>query len=629
MFDFVHQKKRIVQFILALATLPFLFWGLESYDSSDGEDYLASAAGEKIHRQEFDQALRNQQESMRATMGERFNDAMLDNPELRSAVLEGLVQQRLLKHEAVRAGLTVPDSQLVGVIQDISAFQQDGKFSKQRYEELLRDQGMTPRTFEARVRQEIMRQQLIDAYTGNGFVPVLVADRLMKLGDEKREISLVQIQPEQFLSQTKPDDAAIKSYYDSHQAEFQLPEQVSVEYIVLSLDDLTKELPVTTDEAISYFEEHKGELGQPEERRASHILITVPATASAEEKSAARAKAEQLLTQIRQTPQRFAELAKQHSQDPGSATSGGDLGFFGRNMMVKAFEDMVFQMKPEEISGLVETDHGFHIIKLSQIKPAKLVSFDEVKSQIEQEVKKQKAGKVFGEMAEGFNNMVYEQSDSLQPAAEKYGLPIRQSGWIGKKAGEPPYFTNGRVLQAIFSEDAIKNKRNTEAIEVAPNTLVSARMLDYRPATMPSITALKDKITGLVARQQAAEAAVKAGSEKLAQLREGKNGIVSWDGTRQISRKEPQGLDNEILRAVFKAEVTRLPSYTGVANPQGGFTLIRVSRVIDPVPAEASERKNFARQLQQVLAQEELSSYLAGVKKRYDVTVRNGSLETK
>lgn len=629
MFDFVHQKKRIVQIILALATLPFLFWGLESYNSSDGEDYLALAAGEKIHRQEFDQALRNQQESMRATMGENFNDAMLDNPELRSAVLEGLIQQRLLKHEAVRVGLTVPDSQLVTVIQDISAFQQDGKFSKQRYEELLRDQGMNPKAFEARVRQELMRQQLIDAYTRDGFVPVSVAERVMQLGNEKREISLVQIQPEQFLSQMKPDDAAIKSYYDSHQAEFQLPEQVRVEFMVLSLDDLAKVSQVSADEAIKYFDEHRGEFGQPEERRASHILITVPATASAEEKAAARAKAEQLLAQIRKAPQSFAELAKQHSQDPGSAVSGGDLGFFARNMMVKPFEDVVFQMKPEEISGLVETDHGFHIIKLSEIKPAKLVSFNEVKSQIEEEVKKDKAGKIFGETAEGFSNTVYEQSESLQPAAEKFGLPIRQSGWIGRSVGEPPYFTNGRLLQAIFSEDAIKNKRNTEAIEVTPNTLVSARVLDHRPATLPPITALKDKITGLVARQQAGEAAMKVGREKLSQLQEGKNGIITWDGTQQISRREPQGLDNEILRAVFKAEVARLPSYAGVTNSKGGFTLIRVNRVIDPTPAEASERKTFARQLQQVLTQEDLSAYLAGVKKRYDVTVRNGSLETK
>ena len=261
-----------------------------------------------------------------------------------------------------------------------------------------------------------------------------------------------------------------------------------------------------------------------------------------------------MLAQIRAAPKSFEELAKQHSQDPGSAANGGDLGFFARNMMVKPFEDVVFQMKPEEISGLVETDHGFHIIKLSEIKPAKLVSFNEVKSQIEEEVKKDKAGKIFGETAEGFSNTVYEQSESLQPAAEKFGLPIRQSGWIGRSAGEPPYFVNGRLLQAIFSEDAIKNKRNTEAIEVTPNTLVSARVLDYKPATLPPITALKDKITGLVARQQAGEAAMKVGREKLWQLQEGKNGMVTWDGTQQISRREPQGLDNETLRAGFKAE---------------------------------------------------------------------------
>ncbi|KIO49248.1 SurA N-terminal domain-containing protein [Nitrosospira sp. NpAV] len=629
MFDFVHRKKRIVQAILALAALPFLFWGIESYNSSDGGDYLALAAGEKIPRQEFEQALRNQQESMRATMGENFNDAMLENPELRSAVLEGLIQQRLLKHEAARVGLMVPDSQLIAVIQDISAFQEDGKFSKQRYEELLRGQGMNPRAFEARVRQEMMRQQLTDAYTGNGFVPVSVAERIMQLGGEKREISVVQVQPEQFLSQIKPDDAAIKSYYESHQAEFQLPEQVRVEYLVLSLDNLTKEQQVSTDEAIKYFEEHRSEFEQPEERRASHILITVSAAASDAEKAAARAKAEQLLIQVRQAPQNFAELAKQHSQDPGSAINGGDLGFFARGMMVKTFEDAVFQMKLDEISNLVETNHGFHIIKLSTIKPPKLVSFDEVKSQVEEELKKQKAGKIFGEMAEGFSNMVYEQSDSLQPAAEKFGLRIQQSEWIAKSAGTPPYFNNGRLLQAIFSEDALKNKRNTEAVETTPNTLVSARVLDHRPATTPPIAALRDKISELLARKGAAEAAIKSGREKLAQLQEGKNGIVAWGATQQVSRKEPQGLDNETLRAVFKAEVTKLPSYAGVENSQGGFTLIRVSRAIEPAPAEASERKTFARQLQQVHAQEELTSYLAGVRKQYDVTVRNEALEKK
>ncbi len=618
MFDFVHKRKGVVQFILVLATLPFLFWGIESY-RSDGEDQIALVSGEKIQRQELDQAMRNQQESMRGT-GE--DASMQDNPEVRSAVLDKLIQQRLLKQEAGRIGLTVLDPQLVEVIQGIGAFQQDGAFSNKRYEELLREQGMTPLVFEARVRQEMLQQQLIDAYTRNGFVPDTVAERVMRLSEEQREVSLVRIQPEQFLAQMRPDDAAIKSYYDLHQTEFQVPEQVRVEYLVLSLDELAKQIQVNADETRKYFEEHKDGFGQPEERQASHILISVPATASDADKAAARAKAEQFLAQVKQTPQSFADLARQQSQDPGSAAKGGDLGFFGRGMMVKTFEDAVFQMRPEEIRGPIQTDFGFHIIKLSAIKAGKAVNFGEVKNQAEQELKKQKAEKTFGEMAEGFGNMVYEQSDSLQPVAEKFKLSIRQSDWVSRKGGELPYLTNGRLLQAIFSEDAIKNKRNTEVVEVTPNTLVVARVLNHKPAAMRSMAAAKDEITMLVIRQQAAEAAVKEGRERIARLQKGENSMVAWGPVQQVSRQQPQGMDNETLRAIFKAGSTALPSYTGVVNPQGGFTLLRISRVTESAPADGAKRKAFGRQLQQLLAQEELAATLAGIRQRSDVTIK-------
>ncbi len=618
MFDFVHKKKRVVQFILVLATLPFLFWGVESY-RSDGDDYVALVAGEKIQRQELDQAMRNQQESMR---GAGEDASMQDTPEVRSAVLDRLIQQRLLKQEAERVGLTILDPQLIEVIQGIGAFQQDGAFSTQRYTELLREQGMTPLTFETRVRQEMLQQQLIDAYTRNGFIPDTVAERVMRLSEEQREVSLVRIQPEQFLAQVRPDAVAIQAYYERHQAEFQVPEQVRVEYLVLSLDDLAKQVQVSADETRKYFEEHKDGFGQPEERQASHILISVSTTASDADKTAARAKAEQLLAQLKQTPQSFATLAKQNSQDPGSAAKGGDLGFFGRGMMVKAFEDAVFQMKPEEIRGPIQTDFGFHIIKLSAIKTGKAVNFDEVKNQVEQELKKQKADKTFGEMAEGFSNMVYEQSDSLQPAAEKFKLSIRQSEWINKKGGELPYLTNGKLLQAVFSEDAIKNKRNTEAVEVTPNTLVVARVLNHRPAAMRSMAAARNEIAMHVIRQQAAETAVKEGREQLARLQKGESGIVAWGPVQQVSRQQPQGMDNETLRTIFKAGSTGLPSYAGVVNSQGGFTLLRVSRVTEPAPADEGKRKAFSRQLQQLLTQEELAASLAGIRQRSDVTIR-------
>ncbi|MEE8150934.1 MAG: SurA N-terminal domain-containing protein [Nitrosomonadaceae bacterium] len=629
MFNFVHKRKRVVQVIMVIATLPFLFWGIDSYRNTSGEDYVALVAGEKIHRQEFDQALRAQQETMRETMGDSFNVTMLDDPEVRISVLEGLIQQRLLNREAARIGLAVLDFQLVEVIQDIPMFQQDGKFSNQLYKELLRNQGMDTVMFESRVRQDMMRQQVIDAYTKNGFISDTVAKNIIRLSEEKREISRVQIQPEQFLSQIKPNNDAIKSYYDSHQTKFRQPEQVRVEYLVLSVDGLAKEVQVSIDETIRYFDEHKAEFGQVEERQASHILLSAPTTASDTDKAAARAKAEELLSQIKQSPQSFADLARQYSQDAGSADKGGDLGFFGRGTMDKAFEDEIFQMEAEEIRGPVQTDFGFHIIKLSAIKAGEIVNFDEVRNQVEEKLRKQKAGKEFGEMAEEFRNMVYEQSDSLQPAAEAFRLPIQQSGWISRKEGKPSYFTNGKLLQAIFSEDSIKNKRNTESIEVTPDTLISARVLDHRPAAMRSINVVREEITKLVARQQATDRAVKEGMEKLERLQKGEKNVVEWSPTQQVSRNEPQGLDYEILRSIFKTRSTGLPVYTGIINPQGGFSLIRISDVIESAPPDEKKIKVFSRQMQQLFAQEEFSSYLTAIKQRSDVTVRKERIENK
>jgi peptidyl-prolyl cis-trans isomerase D len=286
-------------------------------------------------------------------------------------------------------------------------------------------------------------------------------------------------------------------------------------------------------------------------------------------------------------------------------------------------------MKMDEISDVVETDYGFHIIKLTGIKEAKPTDFSEVKNRIEEELKNEKSAKSFAEMAESFSNMVYEQSDSLQPAAAKFNLPIQQSGWLTRNDTTSPYFSNARLMQAIFSEEAIKNKQNTEAVEVSPNTLVSARVIDYRPASVPSLAAVREKISGTLARKAAEEAAMKEGKEKLSQLQAGKTGIVTWEGAEQISRIEPKGLDHETLRAAFKVETGSLPAYTGVVNNRGEYTLIRVSRVFEPALPGPEQRKTFARQLQQVLSQEELSAYLGGVRKRYDVSVTSGALDRK
>lgn len=626
MFDLVNRKKRIVQVILGLAVLPFMFWGIESYRSIGGEGYVAIVEGEEISRREYEQALRDHHERLRAMLGANFNSAMLDSFEIKNSVLERLIQQRLLQREAMANGFAVLDSHLIKTLQEVPAFQKDGKFSKKQYDDLLKAQGLTAAIFESRVRQELLLQQLLDGYSEYAFVPKLIADKVRYLSEVQREIHLSQITPDQFLSQVTPEEADIAAYYEEHKPDFDLPERVRVEYLVLTLDAVAKNETVSEEAVNAYFEEHKNEFGQEEERKASHILISVLADATEEEKQAAREKANGILEQVRQDPEQFAEIAKRSSDDPGSAMRGGDLGFFGRGVMVKSFEDKIFSMQLDEISDIVETDFGFHVIKLTAVKEEKQATLNEAREQIEKKLKLEMVVNVFGEIAEDFRNTVYEQGDSLQAAVEKFELSTETSDWITRNAAEPAILANDALLLAIFSEDAIKNKRNTEAIEVSPDTFVSARIVEHKPATTQSLSVVRDQIAEKLKQRMAEAKAIEEGQVKLARLQAGErdDGIV-WGDAKQISYMKSQGLDHETLRAVFAAETGSLPVYTGAINSKGGFDLIQISKVIEPEAIESAQMESFTKQLQQMIAQEEMTAYLAAVRHRYDVRVKQNS----
>lgn len=602
-----------------------MFWGVQSYRSDGQEGYVAIVDGEEIPRREFEQALRDHQARLRAMFGGNFDSAMLDSYEVRDSVLERLIQQRLLFREAISNGFTVLDSQLVNEISQIPEFHLDNKFSKKQYESFLRNEGLSPVTFESRVRQELLLRQLLDGYSEYGFVSDAVANKVIYLSEVQREISQAQIKPEDYMSQIEPAEDEIKAYYDEHQSEFFLPERVRVAYLVLSLKSLAENEPVSDEAVQTYYDEHQIEFGQPEERRASHILIAAAATAEEGEKQLAREKAENILEQVLQDPERFAELAEEYSDDPGSSSRGGDLGFFGRGVMVKAFEDEIFQMQPDEIRGLVETDFGFHIIQLTEVKEAKTADLADVKEQIEEKLKLQMASDIFGEAAEDFSNTVYEQSDSLSPAAEKFELKIQETDWINRNSNEPSVLADPSMMNAIFSDEAIVDKRNTEAIEVMPDTLVSARVLEHRQATAQSLSVVYDEIVERLKLQLSEKRAVAEGRALLVDLQDGTEDTVDWGEPKQVSYMQPSGLSQEVLRAVFQADVDSLPAYTGVENAQGGFSLIRISQVINPETLDQEKRKNFAEQLQQMKTQEEISAYLDGIRSRYDVTIRRDS----
>ena len=629
MFDFVHKNKKLIQILLAIMFLPFAFFGIDHYfRGGEGGNSVASVSGQPVSQQEFTQALQERQNYLQRLMGGRVDPAMLDSPELRFAVLDGVIRQRLLVNQAVRYNVLVPDEQLQQIIAEQPAFQDNGKFSHERYAEILRRQNTSEVSFENSVRRDLMLQRVNDGFLATTLVPDAVAARLLKINSEQREVSENVLDPEKFAAQVKVDDAAVKSYYDAHQAEFQLPEQARVEYVVLSLDAIAAKTEVTADEVKQYTEQNARQYSRGEERTASHILIAVDAKADAAAKAAAKAKAEQLLKEVKKNPASFAELAKKNSQDPGSAAQGGDLGSFPRGAMVKAFDDAVFNMKVGEIAGPVETQYGYHIIKLTGEKKGDGQS-DDVRKKAELDLKRQKAGKKFSEEAEKLNNMVFEQSESLKPAADALKLPVQTSGWLSRNGTDNKVLNNPKLLQAVFAEEAVKNKRNTEVVDVGGSTLVAAHVIEYKSASVKSLDEVRAEIVKQLTRQQASSLAAKQGRETLAKLKQGGADDIKWSAAKLVSRENTQaaqGYTGTALREIFKADGAKLPAYVGYENPQGAFVLVRISKIVESAAADPAKRKAAADELRQVLGQEELNAYLSSLKQKADVKVQQDRL---
>ncbi|MEO6422797.1 MAG: SurA N-terminal domain-containing protein [Candidatus Nitrotoga sp.] len=622
MFDFVHGNRRFVQAVLLLIILTFAFWGVDSYNKSSQSEALATVNGEKISQEEFDQAVRQQSDRMRKMMGSNYDQAMFDKPEIKRSILDSLVSQRLLMSQARSIGLTVGEKYLAQNIAGIEAFQKDEKFDKQVYESVLRREKMSPVAFESTVARELYMHQLIDAYMQNGYASSITADNLIRLNEQQRVVAVAKFPFESYLKQAKVDEAAVQAYYDANLKEFQTDEQVRVEYVTFSADALQSQVTVNEADIKKYYEEHKNEFGSPEQRQAAHILIAMTPQATDADKLAAKTEAEKVLKQVQKSPEKFAELAKQYSQDPGSASNGGDLGQFGPGMMVKPFEDAVYNLKVGEISSLVQTDFGFHIIKVLAVNPAKTLPLNEVNSAISQRLKLQEANDMFAELADKFSNTVYEQSDTLKPASELIKMPLQQSDWLNKKqAGAMPW--TDKALQAVFSEDVTKKKRNSPAIEIAPNTLFSARLLEYKPVSTRSLKEVNDSIRKKLLRKQALELAVKQGQLVLAQLQRGEKVNIEWTMPATITRENHGELDNNLARVVFQSNVATLPAYVGVENAQNGYELVRVDAVKEVITIDENKRASYMQQLRQITGEEMFQAYLADAKKHADITMKS------
>ncbi|MBI2960124.1 MAG: SurA N-terminal domain-containing protein [Betaproteobacteria bacterium] len=628
MFDFVTKHKRLLQLLLVIVIIPpFAFWGIESYQRFGSATDIAEFEGQKITEQEFSEQLRQQQDRMRALLGAKFSPSLLDNPGMRAEILEGMISQRLLLQRALRGRLAVTDDQLRETITAIPAFQEGGKFSKARYEEALRREGMSPARFESSLRHDLILQQMTSAIGDSGVASRSAARQMAALRAERREVAEQVIAASAFAPQVKIAPEAVQAYYEANRARFQVPERVKAEYVAMTADALLALEPVSAEEVKNSYQSNIDRYQEKEQRQASHILVAVKPDASAEDKAKAREKAESLLAQARKAPSAFAELAKKNSDDPGSAAKGGDLGYFSRGMMVKPFEDAVFSLKAGEFAGPVESQFGYHVIRLTGIKAGKTRSLEEVRPEIERDLKKQRAGRKFAEAAEAFSNLVYEQSDSLKPAAEKYRLQIRTSDWITRAQAPIPQLNNPKLLAALFGEDAVKNRRNTEAVEVAPGTLVSARVVEREPAKTRPLEEVRDEIAKQLTQAEAVKLAYKAGAEKLEALKKGNASAAAFGPNKTVSRDDRQGVRAEAIGAVFRAERAKLPVYASVESADG-YVLLRISRVIDGEVDEAKQ-KSVQAELARAAGARELQAYLSSLRASAKVEINKALLEKK
>lgn len=629
MLDFVRNNRRLMLLLLLVLVFPsFVFFGVESYSRfMDSSHDAAKVEGRAISVQEVDNVVRDQSERARQILGGSYDPRQFEGPEARKAVLDQLILQRVMASAVAREHLTVSDAKLYEEINSLPAIAQlprkaDGKVDDKAYLQLLQSQGMTPEQFDARMRFELATQQLGASIAATAFVPKSLLDRLIAVRDQQRDVQMLLFKPASYTAKVQPDAAALKAYYDSHKAEFSVPEQAKVEYLVLSGEALAAAQTVTPEELKSYYESNIARFRTDEQRRASHILIVAPKDAPAAERQAAKDKAAKLLEELRKHPETFADVARKQSQDPGSAEKGGDLGFMGHGALVKPFEDAMYALKDGQISDVVETDYGFHIIKLTGIKPSETKPLDAVRPELEAELRKQFADKKFAEQADAFGNTVYEQADSLKTAADKFKLTIQTADNVTRQPnpalGAQNPLNNEKVLKALFSDDAIKNKRNTEAIQVAPNTLVAARIVEYRPATVRKFEEVEAKVREGYIAQQAAEAARKEGEARLEALKKADN-AAGFGAMQSVSRAKAEGVPPKAVEAVMRADVTRLPAVVGVDLGAEGYAIYRITKVSQPAQANPAQRQAEAQQLSQLAGQTDLQAFYESLKARSKV----------
>jgi peptidyl-prolyl cis-trans isomerase D len=623
MLEFVRSHTKILQFVLVLLIFPsFVFFGIQGYSrfNDGGAATVAKVDGKPITRAEFDQAHQRQVERMRRQFP-NVDVKLFDNPAMRRETLETLVNERLLLAAVYREHLTVGDERLARI------FREDPQFASMRNPDgslnqaIVQAQGMSSEMFVGQLRQELGMQQVLRGVSQSGLAPVAVAGSALDALFQRRTIAYQRFDAKTYAAKVAPTDAELEAYHKAHEGEFSAPEQATIDYVVLDIDTLKKGITVADKDLHDYYEQNKARYTMAEERHARHILIAADKDAAADVKKKAKARAEALLEQARKAPGAFAELAKKNSDDTGSAPQGGDLDWSARGSMVsKALEDAVFALKPGEIAPLVESEFGYHVIKLEGTRGGEVKPFEAVRAAIVEEVSKQQASKQWAEKAEQFTNTVYEQADGLQPAVDKLKLEKHNATVLRRPAaGVTGALASAKLLDAVFGNDNVRSGRNnTDAIEVGPNQLAAAHVTKYQAARTMPLAEVRERVRERVVATRAGELARKDGEAKLAQLKAG-DATAALPEKTTLSRQERQNMPPQAIDAVLRANTDKLPAPVGVDLGELGYLVARIDAVL---PREAAPDEASRQQYGQAWSSAETRAYLEALKQRYKTELR-------
>ncbi len=600
--------------------VPFGLWGIQNYIDTGKEKPAAVVGDREIFDREVTKAY---EQSLNNLVG--IDD--FDEKKLRQDALERLIREEVLAQCAEAKSLAVSDTEARSFVQTLPYFQTDGKFDKDKYKVMLSAQGMTPNQFVAQIRRALLMEQFQHSVLDSAFVTKGELETLLRLKNQERDLEYVKI-PLAPVTRNFTD-AEIEAWYQQHLADYRNPEKVSVEYLALNLEDLAREVQVSEEDLHKLYEEQKASFGTPERRKISHILIAVEGSGEAAEK-AAQAKAESIRERLVKGED-FVKLAQEASSDSVSGKSGGDLGFLDKDAQEEAFTKAAESLNEGEISAPVKTSFGYHLIKLTQLVPAKIKSFEEVREELRKLAQHNGAETSFYEKGQKLTEQTFEQPDILEPAARQLNLKVQVTGPFTREAGEG-LAAEEAVRKAAFSEEVLGG-RNSDPIELGNEKAVVLRIKDHQPATDKPLAEVREAVIARLRDQEARAETAKRSQQLQTAVRSGKSlaeaakGLGLETSKSGFIRRENDKLPPELVRAAFNAARPAADKATPgeVALPDGSQFVFRITAVKDGAAnvADAKEQTTVSEFLMRNEAQREFSSFVERLRELADVTLKS------